>query len=229
MIIKKIFYNILAFVISIGLFSSCSYRDNQSSEKYSKSIVIKGNSLINVKSDTAILELISSTSGKNIINIISENNKITDSIVDTIEKLGVDKKEIYKSDCKLYLYKLYNIDTTISIKVRDINKIGEIVNKAIKSGASKNYNIEFTVSDYDKYYKEALKEAIEDGNNKAKALSKNLGVNLGSAIKIDEDDNYTDTNENNNFINANYKENSNLFRGDNKLITASVNMTFEYY
>ena len=146
---KKIFYNILAFIIFVGLFSSCSYKENQSSQKYSKSVMVKGNAVINVKPDTAILDLKIKTRGKNIINIQSEHNKIIDNIVDSILKLGVvNNKDIYKSFCNLSTLDKsdYELFTGISVKVRDIDKIEEILNEAMKAGAYKDYNIEFTVS-----------------------------------------------------------------------------------
>ena len=231
---KKIFYSILTFVISIGLFSSCSYNNNQLPQKHSKYIMVKGNAAINVKPDTAILKLSINTIGKNDVDIQSENKKIINNIVDILVKLGVNKKDIYKSNCNLKsinnnksknLSKTsnYMLLTIISVKVKDIDKIEEIVYEVTKDGANIDSGIEFTVSNYNKYYKEALKEAIENGNNKAKDISKSLGIDLGDVIKIDEDDDY---NENN--INVNYVEKSNCINIDNKLIQASVNMIFEY-
>ena len=239
--IKKIFYSILAFVISIGLFNSCSYNNNQLSKKLGKSVILKGNAIINVKPDIAILKLGVNTTGKNIIDIKSQNNKIIDNIVDNMMKLGIDKKDIYVYDYQLYSYDDYNHDnlnkildyniySAISVKVKDINNIEKIITEATKSGSTIINGIEFTVTDYNKYYKEALEKAIEDGNNKAKEMSKSLGVDLGSAVKIDEDQNSTDNNENNNnnFTKTNSGEKSNSVMGENKLIKASVNMTFEY-
>ena len=238
--IKKVFYNVWACVIFIGLFSSCSYSNNQSSQKLSKSVVIKGTSAINVKSDTAILELRISKSGKDINNIIMKSNKIIDDILDSLAELGIDNNDIYISRYDIYPityegnfinfnnFSDYDMSSYMSIKVRDINKIGEIITKATKAGADTYNEIEFTVNDYDKYYKEALKKAIEDGNNKAKEISKSLGVDLGTVVKIDEDKGYFDYNENNDFTNINYEKKFDSVIGVNKLIRASVNMTFEY-
>ena len=230
---KKIFYSILTFVISIGLFISCSYKDNQLSQKHNKSIVLKGNSVISVKPDTAILTLGLSIDDEDINKIKIESNKIIDNIVDSEVKFGVDRKDIYVS--RYNLNKIYDVGlySEITLKTKDINKIGEILtkatNEAAKFGIDLGINLEeFTVNDYDKYYKEALNNAIEDGNNKAKALSKSLGVDLGSPIKIDENQNYSNNNENDEFTNAFYDKKSNNIRGANKLIKASVNMTFEY-
>ncbi len=237
MVYKKIFYSILAFVISIELFSGCSYRENQLSQKHSKYIMVQGNAVINVKPDTAILKLCINTKGKNTIDIKLENDKIIDNIVNGILKLDfVDKKDIYISYSGLIEDGFSN---DILVKVRDINKIGDIVSEATKFSSNIDTFTEFTVSDYDKYYKEALKKAIEDANNKAKDISKSLGVDLGSIVKIDEDqeNNYNKhkyskennyNNENNNFTNINYGEKSNDFIGENKLIKVSVNVTFEY-
>ena len=232
---KKIFYSILIFVVSIGLFSSCSYKDNQLSQKHNKSIVLKGNSVISIKPDTAILTLGLSIDDEDINKIKIETNKIINNILDSEVKLGVDRKDMYISNYFLdpmdNLY--YNLYSEITLKTKDINKIGEILtkatNEAAKFGIDLGINLEeFTVNDCDKYYKEALNNAIEDGNNKAKALSKSLGVDLGSAIKIDENQNYSNNNENDEFTNAFYDKKSNSIRGANKLIKASVNMTFEY-
>ena len=200
MVVNKIFYNILISIISIGLFSSCSYDNNQLPQKHSKSIIVKGNSTINVKADTTILELDVNTIVKNIIDIQPKNNKIINNIVDALVKLGIDKKDIYTYSLTIFenyndkskdLYKIsdYDIYTTISIRVKDIKKINEILtearNKAKKFDAEiLDVTKKLTVSDYDKYYKEALKKAIEDGNNKAKDLAKSLGVDLGTAVKI---------------------------------------------
>ena len=239
MVVNKIFYNILLFIIFIGLFSSCSYNNNQLAQKHSKYIMVKGNSIINVKPDMAILDLTIETTGKDIKTIQLKNNKSMDNMVDNLVKLGIDRKDIYRSNYNLNtdsnldsknIFKIldYTLSTTISIKVKDINKIGEIITESKKAGANIDKPIDFSVSDYDKYYKEALNSAIEDGNNKAKNISKKLGVDLGSAIKIDEYNEYIDNNTINYFKNSNPIEKSNSFRGENKLIEANVNMTFEY-
>ena len=241
MVVNKIFYNILLFIIFIGLFSSCSYNNNQLPQKHSKYIMVKGNAVINVKPDTAILDLNIETTGKDIKTIQLKNNKSMDNLVDNLLKLGIDRKDIYRSNYNLnsdyglnsknkFEFLGYKVSSTISIKVKDINKIEEIITKSKKAGANIDKPIDFSVSDYDKYYKEALNSAIEDGNNKAKNISKKLGVDLGSAIKIDEyiDYNYIDNNTINCFKNSNPIEKSNSFRGENKLIEANVNMTFEY-
>ena len=148
---------------------------------------------------------------------MSKNNKDNQYLLDMkLSELNKDYliKEGYKY-CLIY----YLNDLVFG----DIDKIEEIVYEVTKAGANIDSGIEFTVSNYNKYYKEALKEAIENGNNKAKDISKSLGIDLGNVIKIDEDDDY---NENN--INVNYVEKSNCINIDNKLIQASVNMIFEY-
>ena len=162
-----------------------------------------------------------------------------DKIVDAVIKLGVDKKDIYTSG--YYLYPSYNynsensseisgyeLSNTISLKVRDITKVGEIVTETTKAGANINNGIQFTVNDYDKYYKEALENAIENGNNKAKVIAEGLKVDLGPAIKVEEDQNYNNYNANSNFPNVKSEEKSTGIRANDVLITASVNMIFSY-
>lgn len=84
----------------------------------------------------------------------------------------------------------YEVSQTITVKVRDTEKVGDLVTKVGAVGVSNISGVEFTVDDRDKYVAQAREEAIAEAKGKAKELAKQLGVRLGKIVYYNENGNY---------------------------------------
>ncbi|OHA94510.1 MAG: hypothetical protein A3E02_02550 [Candidatus Zambryskibacteria bacterium RIFCSPHIGHO2_12_FULL_38_34] len=80
----------------------------------------------------------------------------------------------------------YEVNQTITIKVRDTEKVGDLVTKVGAIGVSNISGVEFTVDNRDQYIAEAREQAIIKAKAKAKELAKQLGVRLGSILYYSE-------------------------------------------
>jgi len=80
----------------------------------------------------------------------------------------------------------YEVSQTISVKVRDTEKAGDLVTKVGAVGVSNISNLEFSVDEREKYVAEARAEAIAEAKTKAKDLAKQLGVRLGKMMYYNE-------------------------------------------
>lgn len=80
----------------------------------------------------------------------------------------------------------YEVSQTISVKVRDTEKAGEILSAIGALGVSNVSGLSFTIDDEEKVAREARKEAIDDAKQKAKELSKDLGVRLVRVVNFNE-------------------------------------------
>ncbi|MFA6270164.1 MAG: SIMPL domain-containing protein [Candidatus Paceibacterota bacterium] len=76
----------------------------------------------------------------------------------------------------------YEVSQRITVKVRDTEKVGDLVTKVGATAVSNISGVEFTVDDREKYVAEARDLAIKEAKTKAKALAKQLGVNLGKIM-----------------------------------------------
>jgi uncharacterized protein len=83
----------------------------------------------------------------------------------------------------------YEVDQTITVKVRDISKVGDLVTKVGALAVSNISGIEFTVDKIEQYQAQARTIAINDAKAKAKELAKELGVSLGKIIDYNENGN----------------------------------------
>jgi len=72
----------------------------------------------------------------------------------------------------------YEVSQSVSVKVRDTGKAGEIISGVGSRGALNVSGLSFTIDDEDELMAEARKQAIEDAKEKAEVLAKNLGARI---------------------------------------------------
>ncbi|PIR46306.1 MAG: hypothetical protein COV07_04385 [Candidatus Vogelbacteria bacterium CG10_big_fil_rev_8_21_14_0_10_45_14] len=80
----------------------------------------------------------------------------------------------------------YTIRQSVSIKIRDFEKIGAIMAGVVDNGANTISGISFTVDEPAIVEAEARAEAIEMAKEKAEAVSKAGGFSLGKLLAIEE-------------------------------------------
>jgi uncharacterized protein YggE len=80
----------------------------------------------------------------------------------------------------------YTVSETISIKVRDTDKAGDIIDGITKAGINQVSGPDYTVDDETAIQAEARDKAIADAKTKAEALAKSLGVRLVRIVNFNE-------------------------------------------
>jgi uncharacterized protein len=84
----------------------------------------------------------------------------------------------------------YEVSQNITVKVRDTEKVGDLVTKIGAASVSNISGIEFTVDNREQYVAQARAAAITEARAKAKVLAGQLGVHLGIIISYSENGNY---------------------------------------
>jgi hypothetical protein len=107
-----------------------------------------------------------------------------------VNKLGIEEKDIKTSNYNLspvYNYTNdrgqeligYEVIQNISLKIRDLSKIGDVIAKTTEKGANQIGNINFTIDDEFELKNEARELAIEKAKEKAALISEQSGMELG--------------------------------------------------
>lgn len=132
-------------------------------------------------------------SAKEAKNNISEINR---KIVEELGKLNIKKEDIKTSNFSIspnYNYSEggqvadgYNGNATLSVKIRDTSKVGEVIESATTAGATDIYNTSFSVEDPAKYREQARTNAINNAKEQAKKIADQLGIKLGRVTNIVE-------------------------------------------
>ncbi|MEI8270675.1 MAG: SIMPL domain-containing protein, partial [bacterium] len=84
----------------------------------------------------------------------------------------------------------YEAYESISLKIRDVDSVGKIIEDLGSVGVTELSGPNFAVDKEDEFKIKARKEAIDDAQLKAKVLAKDLGIRLGKMTSFSEGGNY---------------------------------------
>lgn len=109
--------------------------------------------------------------------------------IEAVKAQGIPEKDIQTQSLSLYPSYDYNdgvrIDRgfeasqTLHVKVRDLAKVGAVLQAAVSEGANEVGGVSFTVDKPEALEIEARAEAITEAQEKAKELAKQLGRRVG--------------------------------------------------
>lgn len=80
----------------------------------------------------------------------------------------------------------YRASTNISVKIKDTEKVNEVIDRASANGANQIGGVSFDVEDRSKAENEARIKAVEEARKKALEASKTAGIKLGKVVNYSE-------------------------------------------
>lgn len=82
----------------------------------------------------------------------------------------------------------YRVSNNVSVRVRDLARLGTLLDAMVRDGANEIGGVNFIVSDADKLKDTARKEAVADAVRKARIYAEAAGIKLGRVLSITEQD-----------------------------------------
>ncbi len=137
--------------------------------------------------------------GADVARIQQENTQKVNAMVAAVKQMGITEKDIQTSQYSInpkYDYKDgtskivgYQVSQSVSLKLRDLSKIGDVLTKVGQMGGNQVSGPTFTIDDPSSLKQEARMKALEDARKKAEALSGVLGVRVGRVVTFSESSN----------------------------------------
>ncbi|MFH1233218.1 MAG: SIMPL domain-containing protein [Patescibacteria group bacterium] len=170
------------------------------SPKESHSITITGEGKITGTPDVAKIQLGYSVEKKTVGEAQKENTVKMNALIDKLKKdFKINAQDIKTvnynispqynwSDNKQFL-RGYLVSQDLTVKVREMDKISQILDMAGVIGLNQVGNLFFEIDKPEKLKEEARAKALEQAKNKASSLSKIVGVKLGKIISFSESSN----------------------------------------
>lgn len=132
---------------------------------------------------------------------VQENSEKMNDVIKELKSLDIEAKDIQTSSYNLnpvydwtestgQRLKGYQVTQNVTIKIRDLDKIGDAIAKTAEQGANQVGNINFTIDDEYELKNEARAGAIEKAQEKARAIALETGMKLGKIVNIYENQVY---------------------------------------
>jgi len=158
------------------------------------SVVANGES--SVAPDLAIVSFAVTGSGKQLAATRDDVNTRSSSVLARLRELGVAERDLNAPDVGIYPeydYRKgqrltgYRVVRQMTAKVRDLDRLGEILDGLVVAGANEVNGAQMSASDPSAAEHAALKAAITAARAKADVVAEAGGVKLGSLARVEEE------------------------------------------
>jgi len=183
----------------LGFWTAKVFIDFQSlPNNYPREITVSGEGRTFAVPDIALIQLGVVTEGSKIGDVVKENTEKMNNILKEIKTLGIEEKDIKTTTYNLApryewtedgkrIFKGYTLTQQISVKIRNFEKIGDVLEKTTEKGANLVGDLQFSIDEPEKVRQEARKEAIERAKAKASQISTDSGLKLVKLVNVYED------------------------------------------
>lgn len=161
------------------------------------SIEVAGRGSVQAEPDLATIRIGVTTENAKAQEAVSANTAAAAKVIAELQSASIDKKDLKTSNFSVYpQYRtegenkhqvlIYRVSNTVTVTVRDITKVGDILSKAVAAGSNQINGPSFSVSDPEKYLNEARKKAVDNAMAKARAYAGAAGMKLGAVLEMSE-------------------------------------------
>jgi uncharacterized protein YggE len=181
-------------LITAVLLSACGGTTNASQPQV-RTISVNGNAQVILAPDIAYISIGVHSEAQSAREAVTSNNTQSQAVIDAIKAQGVAAEDIQTTNFSVYQQDKYGpngeslgtffmVDNTVYVTMRDIQKIGDILDAAIGAGANSIYGITFDVQNKDAATATGRDQAMADAKTQAEQLTQAAGVTLGAPQSI---------------------------------------------
>lgn len=175
---------------------------NQAAPVPMRTLNVTGTGMAYLVPDIAYIYLGVHTEKLTAAEAVTDNNTQTETVIKALTDFGIDAKDIRTTNFSIWPMdkydpstgapsgeKTYAVDNTVYVTIRDLDKLGDLLDTVVAAGANTVNSIQFDVADKDEALKTARADAVKDATEKAQELAGAAGVTLGELQSVTFGDN----------------------------------------
>ncbi len=161
-------------------------------------ITVNGSGDASGAPDIATVQLGINQQGGNLGQVIAAANSTMTKVMDAVKAQGIADTDMQTTNFNVWVEQptdnngnptgqtIYHVQNTLSVKVHDLTKTGDVIGAGLDAGANTVSNLSFGIEDTSALEEQARTKAIADAQNRAQQLADGLGVKLGGPITVTE-------------------------------------------
>jgi uncharacterized protein len=164
-------------------------------------IAVAGEGEAAIAPDMAWLNLSVTREAKTARAALDDANEAIAGVIAALKQAGIGDRDLQTSGLSIdprYVYPQnndgsqqpqivgYQVTNSLTVRVRDLARLGEVIDRAVTLGVNQGGGIMFDNDDPAEAMAEARKRAVADAVAKARTLAEAAEVNLGRVVEISE-------------------------------------------
>jgi uncharacterized protein YggE len=199
---RKMFYAAILMAAVLVVATGCSAAANAASSATppNRTITVVGLGKASGAPDVAHVMIGVETSNESVQQAVDDNAAIMTEILAAVKELGIAEKDIQTSNYSVFAERqpqrlpesesegplTYRVNNQVDVKVRDLDKLGGVLDAAVAAGANNIYGIRFSIDDSSELEAEARANAVADARARAESLAELNDVSVGDVLSISE-------------------------------------------
>ncbi len=190
---------VLITLLACGLSGAARANDNEPVPR----IMVNGEGTAELVPDMALLQLSVTRDADTARQALDANSAAMAQVIKALREQGIAERDIQTSNFGIqprYVYPQpkaqgerepprivgYTVRNGLDVRVRDLAKLGAIIDQSVTLGVNEGGNIMFTNDDPAAAIDKARASAVQDAAARAKTLASAAGVKLGRLLEISE-------------------------------------------
>jgi uncharacterized protein YggE len=164
-------------------------------QPFQRTITVTGTGKVTLTPDIAYINIGVHSQDASASAAMTANNTSAQAVIAAIKAAGVADKDIQTTDFSIYPQQqydrdgkitgiLYMVDNTVYVTVRDLTKLGGLLDASVTAGANNINSITFDVADKTDALSQARLAAVADARKQADELTGATNVSLGDVQTI---------------------------------------------
>ena len=192
--------NRAAVVLMMSTFLTLPILGQSATEKGPSTLAVSGLGEVRVAPDEATVQLGVTRQRETAQEAQEQVNQVAQEILSAVIQLGVEAEHIQTSELRLspvYTPRrpgfsdeprvvAYRASNMVSVRLEDLSLVGPAIDSAMKAGANQLQGVHFALRNDLSAKEQALKEAVKEASQKAKAISEALDVKIIEVIEVNE-------------------------------------------
>jgi uncharacterized protein YggE len=185
-----------AIILSLAVVSSaCSAAGGGIPQR---TVSVTGTGTARLTPDIVIVTLGVQTQDPQVARAVQDNNARASRVTEAVKAAGVAAADIQTSDFSVSSQQkfdpqgtptgevTYIVSNTLTLTLRDVSKLGDLLQSALESGANTVQNVSYSVADPSEALDKARLDAIQDAHDQATQLADAAGAQLGPVFNLNE-------------------------------------------
>ncbi len=198
----RVFRQMIWIALTLGALMLATYASAQADELRPR-ILVTGQGSADLAPDMAVLDLSVMREAETARAALDANSAAMNDVLAAMRAEGIESRDLQTSGFSIqpkYIYPApnstgnreaprivgYTVRNSLTVRVRDIGKVGRILDRSVTLGVNEGGNISFTNADPSAAVTEARINAMQDAIAKAATLAEAAGVKTGAILEISE-------------------------------------------
>ncbi len=185
---------VAGLAIAIALPTIAQESPSPGTDPPDRTVSTNGTAIVRSAPDEALLTLGVRTDADTAEQAMNANAQQMSEVIAALLDAGLDRDDLATASISLYprwndtgsSVDGFTAENQVTATIRDLDRVGAIIDRGVAAGANLTSGITFQVSDQNAAAEQALAEAVADARRKAEILAAAGGAELGTVVTITE-------------------------------------------